>query len=477
MKAIDLLVSAVLCASAAEGASRQKPAPVSVEKVVHERTGQQVQWQREQSAREEAQQAVRAILRHPLTATRAAQVALLNNRSLQATFEEIGLARAEVIEAGLLKNPTFEGSARFPDRPPSAANLEGSIAQEFLDLLLLPLRKRVAQAQLRQAQLRVADEVLKLVAETKVAFYEAQAAQQLAGRLKLIQEAAAAAIEIAQQQHAAGNVSELALANQQAGYSQSRLELAGAEAEVREKRERLNRLMGLWGRDTDWKLGDELPPVPAGEIPTAGLETLAIEQRLDLAAAKAEVASVVQALGLTKTYRFLGALELGVSSERDSDRQTVTGPTLKLELPIFNRGQGRIARWEAQLRQAERRLEALAIDIRSEVREKRDRLTAKRDSALFYRDQLVPERTRILNLTLLHYNAMFLGVYDLLRARQEELTAERGYTEALRDYWSTRAELERALGGSLVRRKTAPLADAKETKAPARTSRAGQHQH
>ena len=128
----------------------------------------------------------------------------------------------------------------------------------------------------------------------------------------------------------------------------------------------------------------------------------------------------------------------------------VTGPTLRLELPIFNQGKGRIARLEAQLRQAERRLEAQAIDIRSEVREARDRLLAKKDLAIYYRDELVPERKRVLDLTLTNYNAMLKGPYDLLLARQNELAAERGYIDALRDYWIARADLERAVGGRLT---------------------------
>jgi cobalt-zinc-cadmium efflux system outer membrane protein len=210
--------------------------------------------------------------------------------------------------------------------------------------------------------------------------------------------------------------------------------------------------MGVWGGDTDWTAAGRLSPVPAVDLPASGLETLAIEQRLDLAAAKADVASLVQALGLTKSYRYIGALEFGVSSERDTARQVVTGPTFKLELPIFHQGQARVARARAQLRQAERRLEALAVEIRSEVREKRDCLIAKRDMASFYERDLLPERTRIVELTQLEYNALLVGVFNLLTAKQNELSAQRGSIEAARDYWITRAELERAVGGTLFPR-------------------------
>jgi cobalt-zinc-cadmium efflux system outer membrane protein len=449
-----------------------------VEKSVAERTGKRVQWDREASIRDEVRQTVKKLLRRPLTADTAAQIALLNNQTLQATLEDIGISQADLREAGLLKNPTLDGFIRFPNRTPSAANIEGGLTQDFLDLLILPLRKRVAAAKLEQTRLRVADDVLKLVADTKIAFYELQAQQQLFERLKLVLETNDAALDLTQRQHDAGNVPDLALANQQIGYSESRLEAATAEAEIREKREKLNRLMGLWGGDTDWSATDELPEVPSVDLPARGLETLAVEQRLDLAAAKAELASLVQALGLTRTYRFIGALEFGVSSERDTDRQTMTGPTVNLALPIFNQGQARVAKAQAQLRQAERRLEALAVEIRSEVREKRDRLVAKRDAAQFYKNDVVPGRTRVVELTQLEYNAMLVGVFDLLMAKRNELNAQRGYIDAVRDYWITRAELERAVGGSLSPRGTTRIAPA-DTKLSAKTKVApvSSHQH
>lgn len=468
MKAADFLALAALLLLAGHAAARDagKKSGPDVAQLVTERSGKQLCA----SDPADARRTVQALLKRPLTAERAAQIALLNNPSLQATIEDIGISRADLRDAGLLKNPSLAGSARFPDRPPTGANLEGELAQDFLELLLLPLRKRMAAAQFQQTKLRVADEVLKLIAETKSAFYEVQAQQQLAGRMKLILETNRAAVELAQKQHEAGNINDLELANQQASYSQARLELALADAEIRARREKLNRLMGAWGADTDWQVSGDLPPVPADDLPLRGLESLAVEQRLDLAAAHAELSSVVQALGLTKTYRFLGALEVGINSEREPDRTVVTGPTLRLELPIFNLGQARVARARAQLRQAERRFEALAVDIRSEVRELRDRLIAKRDVARFYHDELLPERIRIVNLTQLHYNAMFTGAFELLAAKQNELNAERGYVEAARDYWTARAELERAVGGgfSAKRRAAAQPADASKDAKPAR---------
>jgi cobalt-zinc-cadmium efflux system outer membrane protein len=283
----------------------------------------------------------------------------------------------------------------------------------------------------------------------KRAFYELQAEQQLLARLKAIHETDAAAVELAQRQHEAGNINDLDLANQQATYSQSKLDIAETSASIRSGREKLNRLMGTWGEDTAWKIADELSPLPAGDFPQQRLESLAINQRLDLAATKTEIGALVGSLGITKTYRYVGSIEFGVDTEKETDGQRVTGPKWQLELPVFNQGQGRIAKLAAQLRQAERRLESEAVAIRAEVREARDRLIAKRDLASYYDDELLPERKKILELTLTHYNAMLKSPFDLLLAKQNEISAERGYISAVRDYWIARADLERAVGGRL----------------------------
>jgi cobalt-zinc-cadmium efflux system outer membrane protein len=444
--------------------SRGQPTD-DVQSTVRQRTGKQVEWQKDVASNNQISVATRVLVRrHALTVDDAVQIALLNNRELQATFEEIGISNADLIEAGLLRNPIFAGDARFPNRPPSAADVELSIAQEFFDVLVIPIRKKVAAIQLAKTKLRVGDSVLKLAADVKTAFYELEAGQQLLGRLKAINQTDAVALALAQRQHEAGNINDLDLANQQATYSQSKLDIAQASASIRAGREKLNRLMGTWGEDTVWKIADELPPLPSADLPQQRLESLAIKQRLDLAATKAQIGALVGSLGITKTYRYVGSVEFGVDTERDTDGQRVTGPQWQLELPVFNQGQGRIAKLEAQLRQTERRLESEAVAIRAEVREARDRLIASRDLAHYYHDELLPERKKILELTLTHYNAMLKSPFDLLLARQNEISAERGYIDAVRDYWIARADLERAVGGKLSTTSFETGSSFKETK-------------
>ena len=148
--------------------------------------------------------------------------------------------------------------------------------------------------------------------------------------------------------------------------------------------------------------------------------------------------------------RYLPAgVSVGVDSEREPEGEHITGPTLDLELPIFNQGQGEIATLRARDLQARRLLEAKTVDARSEVRAARAQVAANRELGVSIRDTVLPQRQEVLKLTLQQYNSMLKGAYDLLTAKAAEAAAERSYIEAWRDYWIARADLERAVGGKL----------------------------
>ena len=417
---------------------------------VRERTRYEIRWETDLRAREENRTRVKALLRSPLRMSSAVQIALLNNRNLQATFEEIGLSYADLREARTLANPELDLTVKFPDRSPKKPLWEWELAQNFLNLLMLPLKTRVARQRLAAAQARVADEVIQLVSETKIAYWELVAAEQTLSKLQVILESQRASLDLAQRLHEAGNITDLRLTREQAEYSQLRIEAATTESSIRDQREKLNRLLGLWGSDLRWKLaGTELPEVPSIEFPVSDLETLAVQNRLDLAAARSELQAAARALGLERSFRFIGGLDFGIAGESEPDGAKLLGPSLRLELPIFNQGQAKIARGEAELRKAAAKFEQLAVEIRSNARELRDRLISKRELARFHREEVVPTRHQITALTLLQYNAMLVGAFEAFTARREDLEAEKELIEATRDYWTTRAQLEREVGGDL----------------------------
>ena len=448
-----------------------------VDEHVSARTGYNLRWMRDDAERSEMESAVDAALQTNLTAQSAVGIALLNNRSLQADFEDIGVSQAELAQASRLRNPQFEGFWRLPSSGPNVVNAEYSLAQNFLELLTLPARKKIASQNLEVTKLRIAHQVLTLAEDVKTAFFTMQAGQQLTNRLGLIVEVNEAAADVAKRQHDAGNISELELQNQQAAYAHARLDLARAQTQLRADREKLNRLLGLWGAQTAWQAAGALPPLPEKELPVENVEALAVSQRLDLAASRHQVANVQSALKLKKSVRWLPAVDIGVNAEHETDHTWLIGPTLSLEIPVFDQGQAEVARLASEYRRAARNFEALAVNIRSEVRENRDALIAARDVVEYSQRVLLPQRQRILRETLLQYNAMQLGNAVLLSAKEREALAERESIEALRDYWIARAELERAVGGSLNREASSPKPPAPPAKSNSTTPQEQHHQH
>ena len=420
------------------------PAFRELANTVHLRTGKRVQWNRGSVEDAQAQAAVSFLLSRPLTAESAVQIALLNNHTLQATYEELGIAQADLVEAGLLRNPIFTFERRFPGQ---AAEID--LLKEFIDIVLLPLRKRIAAAQFEAAKLRVGHEILKTAAEVRAAFYEHQGDQQLGDLRKTVAEATERSAETALKMKEAGNLRNLDLANEQATHAQAKIELAKAQSEAVQSREKLNKLMGAFGAQTNWTVASRLPELPGGEVSTSQLESRAIQQRLDLAAARQQFIAEARARGIARAEAILEKAEFGAHYEREIEGTYSIGPSVNVPIPIFNQGQPASARASAKMRQAGQRYLALAADIRSDVRSARDKMLLSRREVEYFKSTALPTRTRVTEESQLEYNAMQIGPFQLLQAKQEEVKTGAESVEALRDYWVARAELEKAVGGSL----------------------------
>mgnify|MGYP001813012983 CR=1 FL=1 len=420
-----------------------------VQKLVGQKIDYRLYWNQGSTADAEVTRSIDDLLKDELSVDEAVQIALLNNQHLQAVYEDLGVTQADVVEAGLLENPVFFGQARFPDRSPSMTNLDFEVSQNFLNVLMLPARKKLAAMQFEEVKLKVADEVLKLAAEVRAAYYRATGAKQIEQMRRHIVDAAEASYEMARRLNKAGNISDLRLAGEQAHYENARMNFAQSTTLAVESQEQLIRLMGLWGAQAELKLVQQLPDLPAGEIAMEHLESLAIQNRLDLASSRQEIEVLAQALGITLDWRWFGKADVGISTERDTDGQWVTGPSLTLELPIFNQRQADIARLESRLRQSQKRLAAKAINVRSEVRSLRKRLMMQRYLVEHFKTVMIPLQERIVELTLQEYNYMLTGVFDLLIARQNEFDNYQNYIETVRDYWITRTQIQYVVGGRL----------------------------
>lgn len=418
---------------------------------VRERSGHDLAWDHESSDDKAIERAVDELLAADLTADGAVQVALLNNPTLRATYEELSLAQADLVQAGLLKNPVFSIGRTAWEAEHLAPNLFATVEQDFLDVLTMPLRKRVAATELERTKLEVGDRVLELAGEVRSAFYRVQAAEQVVAMRRLVAEAATTSAALAQRQHDAGNMSELSLSSELALASQAKLDLRRSEGEASVEREHLNKSMGLWGPRTAWRTSAKLPELPKDEVSLDALEAVAIENRLDVGAARRNVQAMDYALSLAKTTRWTGTVNVAVEAGRLREtRRFAFGPSVALEIPLFDQRQASIARLEAFKRRSEHDLRALAINVRADVRAARARLETARGVAEEYGRVVVPLRENIVRASQLHYDAMLLGVYQLIAAKQNEYDAYRATIEALRDYWIARSDLERAVGRRLA---------------------------
>jgi outer membrane protein, heavy metal efflux system len=416
-----------------------------VASTVHERTGHRLRWDQATAEDDQARRAVRSLLERPLSVDSAVEVALLNDPSLQALYEELSVAQADVVQAGLLSNPVFSIGMTTAERENLDPNLVAGITQSFLDLVLLPARKHIAASQFDAVKFRVGSAVLDAASRVAVAFFTVEGAAQALAVTRTIAEAENAALELTQRQAEAGNVGDLSVAAEKTLALQAHLDVMKAEAELTAAREQLTRRLGL--RDASWSSSGRLPDIPAQEPGLDQLVDRAVHERLDMTAVRQEVQTLESALSLARASRWTGIIDLGADVARLKDGTVVVGPRASIELPIFDQRQAAIARIEAQLRMSRQLLAAREVEVRSEVRAARDRLDQARRIAELYRTSIIPAREQTVALSQQQYDAMLLGVYPLIAAKQSEGNAYREYVMTVRDYWIARADLERAAGG------------------------------
>ena len=396
-----------------------------------------------------AQRALKELLEKPLTSDSAVRIALLNNQSLQAVLESWGIAKADFNRTRLPENPVFRASVRFPRDDEPYNNTEFTVEQDFLSLILFPLKSDLAGARLQQAELGITNAVLDLVFQVKSAFYEVQGGTAMLSMRQRVLQQAEASGELAKRQFEAGNISELGLANERALVADAKLEFLKAKAELRIKKEDLNRLLGSGGEDVSWEIQEELGSIRASEPSLEELFSVGLSKRVDLLIARKNVQALKHALSLSR-FGILGHPELGVSTEKEVDGDRVTGPTVRTEVAIYDLGQTEVSRSRAELKEAELRLKALENDVRSEIRQKREFLLAARTLTEEYKNSVIPIREKITEESQKHQNYMLIGSYELIRAKQNEILAYKEYVDVLKEYWIARSDLEKAVSSNLA---------------------------
>ena len=438
---------------------------------VETRTGLTPTWAGVSSEEAAVAHAVAEMLTGELTVEEAVHITLLYNRNLQAMYAKFGIALADLIQAGLPANPVAEIIVRFKeDSPFDLRTWEVNVAQDFLDILLIPLRVKLARAEYERARLDVTREVVRHVTKTRVAFYHVQGAQQKLELMRMALLAAEAGFEMSMRLFEAGNFSEAELLAERARYEQAKLAVAEVEMMLVEKREELNKRMGLWGGATLWEAVLRLPPLPAEDLNTEDLEQRVVEASLDLSIAWYDVEATARRQGIKAVTTVIPELTIGAEFERETEIETEIGkdamgepelrrsegpdiwwrgPSVSVPIPIFDQGQAVHTRAHMAVRREWERFTALAVNLRATARKARYRLDYARSRVRYYEYVLLPVQHRLRVQTQLRYNAMFIGIFHLLNAKRDEIDAGQRYIEALRDYWIARADIEQLLMGRM----------------------------
>jgi outer membrane protein TolC len=414
----------------------------TVQTAVRERAGAEAKWVRNESEADSVRARVKELLAQPLGAEGAVQIALLNNPGLQASYAELGIAEADLVQASRWSGPTFS-FARL--RRGGEVEYERSFFVNLLGLVTIPLATRIESERFEVVKGRAAAEALRVALEARKAWYAAVAAEESARYMAQVMEAAEAGAALASRMAAVGNWSKLDQLREQVFYAEATAQLARAKHARVAAREHLARAMGLWGGDIEYRLPERLPDLPGGVREAGDLEGQALAQRLDVQAARRETESLAASLELTDSTRFLDLLELGVHHNSETGSPTQRGWEIELRVPLFDFGGARAARAAHLYRQSVNRTREIAIQARSEVREAYHAYRTAYDLAKHYRDEVVPMRKRISEEVLLRYNGMLASVFELLADARDQVAAVNAYIEALRSYWIAESDLQAAM--------------------------------
>lgn len=410
--------------------------------------GTEIQLQSTAEARAAAASAARTLLAEPLTADGAVQLALGFSPAFQRMLADSAAASAAATQSARLPNPILSFSRLAAG---DVSEIDRALSVSLLDFVLLPQRRRLADLQQVQHQLRSAGDVIATATEARQAWINAVAARQSLAYAEQAGRSAAAGAELARRMKAVGNFSRIEAAREQAFHAEATAEVARAQLDVQRTRETLVRLLGLPGDLAAMlQLPQRLPDLPATPDDQTVLARRAFDERLDVALARAELDFTARALGLTRVTSTVNALEIGAASTSDTGEETREGYELEVRLPLFDFGDARRANAEAVYLAALNRTAEVLVEAQSHLRESYVSYRTTYDLARHYRDEIVPLRKTISEENLLLYNGMLIGVFELLADARDQVSSVREAIAAQREFWLADANLRSTLIGRPV---------------------------
>lgn len=403
---------------------------------------------------------IEPLLARPLDAASAVRIAILNNRELRATLRELGIARGQLIQAGVLPNPTVEAEL-LPERN---SRIELRVEYNITALIFAGIRSRAEAPHLDAERYRVAAEVVDLGYRVRAAFYDWQASEKSFELGQRTLDAMTASRDAARALERSGNLTELELASEEVAFERARIDVAKMELAAASAKEALQRLLGLHGAQTSWQATSEIAAVPPDAAVAEDLETQALRSNLDLRSAKEELESLARRASVARNGGWVPDITADVhalqgnpaSDAPEDDRDWRFGAGVSVDLPVFDHKQGESLELESRFDAALERYYGKAVQVRSAAREIRAQLLSAHARALQYQNAILPAQARVNAQMILQYNAMQASVFDVIRARREELDLTIEYVMTLAEYWRAQAALDALLQGRDVTRGANP---------------------
>jgi outer membrane protein TolC len=422
----------------------------TVAQAARSQLGKDLQWPRSEAEQAGLQREVAELLARPLSADDAVQIALLNNRDLRASFEELGISEADLVQSGRLPNP------RFDLRHAGAAgqyDIEETLSFNLLSMLTMPSVHDIEKGRFAQRQFLVILHVMQLAAETRQAYFAAVAAQQSVDYLRQVHAAAETSAALARGMIEAGNWNRLDQTREQVFYADAVARLARAKLAQGAALEALIRLLGLPSQQSaDWpplRLAQQLPELPPSVEDLPDVEAAILQDRIDLRLLRMQVDELRHRLKLTKATRFVNVLDAGPTRVQQGTREAPYegGYAVSLEVPIFDSGEARVRKSEASYARSVDRFAQAAIDARSEIRRAYEDYRTRFELARQQRDQMLPLRKAVAEQDLLRYNASLISIFELLADARDQASGVSGYIESVRDFWIAKSQFDCALLG------------------------------
>ena len=418
-----------------------------------------------------AKEQVAALLAPPVSADAAVQVALLNNRELQAAYNDLGVSEADYVQASLPPNP---GVSLMGVAGTGLANIEFRLIEDILGLFTLPRRTAIAAEHFEHARHQAIATTLRLAIDTRRAHVRAIAAQQQVGFLDQARATVDQAVRLNARMGDAGGGDQLDQAELAAFYAELSAKLGQARLTARQEREKLVRLMGLWGSDVEFALPSELPDLPGEPDTQAAVEREAVNRRIDLIMGRHDIAALAKSLSLTQATRYVSMLQLaGIYNDESANMLTNNntainrgGAQLDLQIPIFDTGEARERKARESYMAAVNRLAAKAVNARSEARIAYETYRGTYDIAKFYRDRVLPLRGVVSKEIALRYSngvlagdGMRVDLFKYLTDARARIMANAAALDARRDFLLASTDLQAALtiGGPEIGATTAPM--------------------